>query len=45
MVRVKKSGELFKGIVKRAVFLGDVIEYDVEVNGQMLTCVESDPYV
>jgi len=25
--------------------LGDVIEYDVEVNGQLLTCVESNPYV
>ena len=43
MVRVKKSGELFKGIVKRAVFLGDVIEYDVEVNGKLLIGVETDP--
>lgn len=45
MVRVKKSGELFKGIVKRAVFLGDVIEYDVEVNGKLLIGVETDPSV
>lgn len=45
MVRVKKSGELFKGVVKRAVFLGDVIEYDVEVNGKLLIGVETDPSV
>lgn len=45
MIRIKKSGELFKGIIRRAVFLGDVIEYDVEVNGHLLTGLETDPYV
>jgi len=45
MVRVKKSGELFKGIIRRAVYLGDVIEYDVEVGGQLITGLETDPYV
>jgi len=45
MIRIKKSGELLKGIIRRAVYLGDVIEYDVEVCGQMLTGVETDPYV
>ncbi len=44
MIRVKKSGELFKGIIRRAVYLGDVIEYDVEVSGQLITGVETDPY-
>lgn len=44
MVRIKKTGELFKGMVRRAVYLGDVIEYDVEVNGQLITGVETDPY-
>jgi len=45
MIRIKKSGELYKGIIRRAVYLGDVIEYDVEVSGQLLTGLETDPYV
>ncbi len=43
MVRVKKSGEHFKGIVRRAVYLGDVCEYDVEISGQVITGLETDP--
>lgn len=45
MIRVKKAGELFKGIIRRAVYLGNVIEYDVEVGGQLITGMETDPYV
>ncbi len=45
MIRIDKTGELFNGVIRRGVYLGDVIEYDVEVHGQLLTCVESDPYV
>ncbi|HKZ43774.1 MAG TPA: ABC transporter ATP-binding protein [Anaerolineales bacterium] len=45
MIRIKKTGELFEGTICRAVYLGDVIEYDVEVNGQILTGMESDPYI
>jgi len=45
MIRIKKTGELFKGLIRRAVYLGDVIEYDVEVSGQLMTGVETDPYV
>ena len=44
MVRIKKTGELFKGEVRRAVYLGDVIEYDVEVSGILITGLETDPY-
>jgi iron(III) transport system ATP-binding protein len=45
MIRIKKTGESFKGIIRRAVYLGDVIEYDVEVSGQLLTGLETDPHV
>jgi len=45
MTRIKKTGELFKGTIRRAVFLGDVIEYDVEIQGQLITGLESDPHV
>ena len=45
MIRVKKTGEMFKGIIRRSVYLGDVIEYDVDVNGQLITGTETDPYV
>lgn len=32
-----------EGIVRRASYLGDVVEYDVEVQGQKLALVETDP--
>jgi iron(III) transport system ATP-binding protein len=31
------------GIVRRASYLGDVVEYDVEADGQLLSMVENDP--
>jgi hypothetical protein len=32
-----------EGIVRRAAYLGNVVEYDVEVGGQLLAVVEYDP--
>jgi iron(III) transport system ATP-binding protein len=31
------------GIVRRATYLGDSVDYDIEVNGQLLTAIETDP--
>ncbi len=45
MVKVRKTGELFKGIIRRAVYLGNVIEYDLEIGGQLITGQETDPYI
>jgi len=33
----------FKGIVRRAAYLGSVIDYDVEVGGQIIGVVVYDP--
>jgi len=43
MVDIQKSGGFCHGIIRRAVYLGDVIEYDVEVAGQLITSTETDP--
>ena len=45
MLNIKTKGKSFKGIIRRAIYLGDVFEYDVEVGGQLLTGVENDPTV
>jgi iron(III) transport system ATP-binding protein len=45
MVKVKRDQGQFSGIVRRAVYLGDVMEYDVEVAGNLVTGVEADPSV
>lgn len=45
MVEVKKSGGIFSGSIRRAVYLGNVIEYDVEVSGHLITGLETDPRV
>lgn len=44
MIHVKKSGGMYPGIIRRAVYLGNIIEYDVEVAGHLLTGAETDPY-
>jgi iron(III) transport system ATP-binding protein len=45
MIQIKKSGGQYKGIVRRPVYLGDVIEYTVDVNGLLLLGIETDPTV
>ena len=43
MIRVRQSEGQLRGIVRRAAYLGNSIDYDVEANGQVLTAVETDP--
>ena len=45
MMKIKKNGELFDGVIRRAAYLGNCIEYDVEVSNQLFTGVEYDPNV
>jgi ABC-type Fe3+/spermidine/putrescine transport system ATPase subunit len=42
MIQVRPEGA-FGGVVRRATYLGDVVDYEVEVGGQLLTAAESDP--
>lgn len=43
MIDIYKSGGGFSGIIRRAVYLGNVIEYDVEIGGELVTAAETDP--
>jgi hypothetical protein len=43
MVRIDTAEGQLEGIVRRATYLGNIVEYDVEVAGQMLALVEYDP--
>jgi iron(III) transport system ATP-binding protein len=45
MIEIKKTGGLYKGVVRRAVYLGDLIEYAVEINGLSILGIETDPRV
>ena len=45
MMRIKKSGEMFDGVIRRSVYLGDCIEYDIEVGGNLITGTENDPNI
>jgi iron(III) transport system ATP-binding protein len=42
MLRVGDQGDL-PGIVRRAAYLGNMFDYDVEVGGQLLTVADTDP--
>jgi len=43
MVEIDSPEAHVEGIVRRATYLGNIIEYDVEVAGQLLSLVEHDP--
>ncbi|MFZ5918438.1 MAG: ABC transporter ATP-binding protein [Chloroflexota bacterium] len=43
MIQLARDDGLVRGIVRRVAYLGDSIDYDVEVGDQLLTMVETDP--
>jgi hypothetical protein len=43
MVEIGPPEAQVEGIVRRSTYLGNVVEYDVEVAGQLLALVEYDP--
>ena len=45
MMRIKKTGEMFDGVIRRSVYLGNCIEYDIEVGGNLITGTENDPNI
>jgi iron(III) transport system ATP-binding protein len=45
MMRIKKTSEMFDGVIRRSVYLGDSIEYDIEVGKNLLIGTENDPNV
>ena len=45
MIQIKKTGGLYNGLVRRAVYLGDEMEYVVEISGFSILGSETDPRV
>lgn len=43
-ISLHPSGNVFPAIVRRSSYLGSVVEYDLEVAGQLLIAVESDVF-
>ena len=45
MIQIKKKGGLYQGTVRQSVYLGDMIEYAVEVDGVSILGTETDPHI
>ncbi len=45
MIQIKKRGGVYQGVVRQAVYLGDMIEYAVEIGGVSILGTETDPRV
>jgi iron(III) transport system ATP-binding protein len=43
MIKVVEGAGKVRGVVRRVSYLGDAIDYDVEVHRQLLTAVETNP--
>lgn len=43
MITINGDENAYPGVIRRAVYLGNVIEYDIEIGGQVVTAAESDP--
>ncbi|HUW12737.1 MAG TPA: ABC transporter ATP-binding protein [Anaerolineae bacterium] len=43
MVEIGSAAAHVEGVVRRATYLGNVVEYDIEVAGQLLALVQYDP--
>lgn len=45
MIQIRKNGGLYQGTIRQAVYLGDMIEYTVDVGGVAILGTETDPHV